>query len=167
MYKKGDPSLIENHRPISILPAISNVFEKVIHNQLSQYFVSNKLFYENQYGFRKQHSTELTALHLRDNIIQDMDMGEIPISVFLDLSKAFDKLDHSILLQKLKFYGICRNKLKLFIHYITKKRKQYVQFASTKSSFENIITDVPQGSILGPLLFIIYINDMSSTSTFF
>ena len=109
MYKKGDPSLIENHRPISILPAISNVFEKVIHNQLSQYFVSNKLFYENQYVFRKQYLTELTALHLMDNIIQDMDMGKIPISVFLDLSKAFDKLDHSILLQKLKlvfFHGV-------------------------------------------------------------
>ena len=119
-----------------------------------------------QYGFRKQHSTELTALHLMHNIIQDMDMGKIPISVFLDLSKAFDTLDHTILLEKLKFHGICGNELKLFKNYLT-KRKQYFQFESTKSSFENILTGVPQGSILGPLLFVIYINNISSASTFF
>ena len=109
LFKKRDPSLIKNYRPISLLPAISKVFEKGIHNQLSQYFVSNKLFYKKQYGFRKQHSTELTALHLMDNIIQNMDMGKIPISIYLDLSKAFDTLDHTILLEKLKFYGICGN----------------------------------------------------------
>ena len=91
-----------------------------------------------------------------DNIIQDMDMGKIPISVFLDLLKAFDTLDHTILLEKLKLYGICGNELKLFKNYLT-KRKQYVQFESTKSSFENILTGVPQGSISGPLLFVIYI----------
>ena len=81
MSKKGDTSLIENYQPISLLPAISKVFEKVIHNQLSQYSVSNKLFYENQYGFRKQHSTELTTLHLMGNIIQDMDIDKIPIII--------------------------------------------------------------------------------------
>ena len=166
LFKRGDPSLIENYRPISLFPAISKVFEKVIHNQLSQYFVSNKLFYENQYGSRKQHSTELTALHLMDNIIQNMDMGKITISVFLDLSKAFDTLDHTILLEKLKFYGICGNEVKLFKNYLT-NRQQYVQFDSTKSSFENILTGVPQGSILSLLLFVKYITDISSASTFF
>ena len=95
-----------------------------------------------------------------------MDIGKIPISVFLAFSKAFDTLDHTILLGKLKFYGICGNEIKLFKKYLT-NRKQYVQLESTKSSFENILTGVPQGSILGPLLFVIYMNDISSASTFF
>ena len=102
IFKKGDPSLFENYRPISLLPAISKVLEKIIALQLSSYFEKNKLLFDNQYGFRPKHSTEHAALELTDRITNKMDTNEIPLNIFLDLSKAFDTIDHSILLNKLK-----------------------------------------------------------------
>ena len=98
ILKKGDPTVIENYRPISLLPALSKVFERVLYNKINNYFVSNNLYYECQYGFRKKHSTELAALNVVDSIINRMELGYIPITVYLDLSKAFDTLDHSILI---------------------------------------------------------------------
>ena len=106
IFKKGDPSLFENYRPISLLPAISKVLEKIIALQLSSYFEKNKLLFDNQYGFRPKHSTEHAALELIDRIINKMDTNEIPLNIFLDLSKAFDTIDHTILLNKLKYYGL-------------------------------------------------------------
>ena len=106
IYKKGDPQLFENYRPISLLPTISKVLEKIIHKQLSSYFDEYGLFFPNQYGFRPKHSTEYAALELIDRIINKMDKNEIPIDIFLDLSKAFDTIDHTILLHKLKYYGL-------------------------------------------------------------
>ena len=106
IFKKGDPTVIENYRPISLLPALSKVFECVIYNQINNYFVSNNLYYECQYGFRKKHSTELAALNVVDSIINRMELGHTPIIVYLDLSKAFDTLDHSILINKPKYYRI-------------------------------------------------------------
>ena len=102
VFKKGDSKLINNYIPISLLPVISKVLEKIIANQLSQYFEDNKLFHDNQYGFRTGLSTEYATIELTDRIISNMDRNEIPFSIFLDLSKAFDTLDHTILLQKLK-----------------------------------------------------------------
>ena len=100
LYKKDDASQFENYRPISLLPVISKVFEKVVHKQVYDYFVSNNLFFRNQYGYRKYHSTEHAALELVDRIYESLDKGEIPITIFLDLSKAFDTINHSILLEK-------------------------------------------------------------------
>ena len=97
-YKKGEKALLKNYRPISILPSISKIFEKVIFNQVYQYFSHNNLFYPSQYGFRSVHSTEQAVLEIVDRVIQDMDKGNSPINVYLDLSKAFDTLNHEILL---------------------------------------------------------------------
>ena len=106
LFKKGDESLIENYRPIFLLSSISKVFERIVFNQLYKYLDDNNLLFDSQYGFRKHHSTELAAVELIDRIYETMDQGDIPISIFLDLFKAFDTLDHSILLNKLEYYGV-------------------------------------------------------------
>ncbi len=156
IYKKDDETEFSNYRPISLLPAISNIFEKVISTQTYKYFTKQKLFYKSQYGFRNEHSTEYATLEIVDRLMTEMDKNETLINIYLDRSKAFDTLDHNILIQKFKYYGIKGINLELFQNYLT-ERKQYVDFDNTKSDMLDINTGVPQGSILGPLLFIIYI----------
>ncbi len=151
---------------MSLLPAISKCFEKVIFLQIYNFFQEKKLLYCAQYGFRTEHSREFAALELVDKIILNMDKMETPIGIFLDLSKAFDTLDHEILLYKLKQYGFNCNALNLMKSYLT-DHKQFVQIDDTQSDFSNIIIGVPQGSILGPLLFTIYINDICQASKLF
>jgi hypothetical protein len=166
LFKKNEKDLLENYRPISLLPSLSKVIEKVIHNQIVDYFIDLKLFFENQYGFRKGHSTELSALELVNRIISSMDKNEVPLAIFIDLSKAFDTINHQILLYKLQYYGIKGSALKLLESYLS-NRKQYISLDSVNSSPLNITTGVPQGSILGPLLFIIYVNDLPFASKIF
>ena len=163
IFKKENPHVADNYRPISLLPIISKIFEKVVFLQVYDYFVENKLLYDSQYGFRKMHSTELAALEFADKITAHLDQGKIPLAIFIDLSKAFDTIDHSILLEKLRYYGIKGNALNWFKSYLH-NRKQYVQYKESVSNHEIIQTGVPQGSILGPLLFIIYMNDIASVS---
>ena len=122
---------------------------------------------ENPYSlFREGHSTELAALELVDRITIDMDKMKTPISIFLDLSKAFDTLNHDILLHKLKYYGIDGVAHQLMRSYLT-DRKQFVEIDNTNSDTLILTTGVPQGSILGPLLFLIYMNDISKASELF
>ena len=127
-----------------------------MHTQVTDYFCNLKLFYKNQYGFRKRHSKELAALELVNRVLNGIDQKETPLTIFMDLSKAFDTIDHSILLFKLKYYGIKDKAGDLFVSYLN-NRKQYISLENTNSSFLTIKTGVPQGSILGPLLFTIYI----------
>ena len=166
IFKKGGNTCFTKYRPISLLPAISKIFERVIYNQLTKYFQNNKSFFSSQYGFRKEHSTELACIEIVDRIIMSLDENETPINIYLDLSKAFDTLNHNILLSKLRYYGIKYTEYSLFKIYLS-NRKQYVEFEGELSQLKEIKTGVPQGSILGPLLFIIYMNDIPKCSKLF
>jgi hypothetical protein len=166
IFKKDQNYLFNNYRPISILSSFSKVYEKVMYSQIYQYFNENNLLFDSQYGFRTLHSTELATIELLDRLYYELDNGESPISIFLDLSKAFDTIDHSILLSKLKYYGFNNMSLQLMQSYLT-NRYQYVDFKNTKSELLKLTTGVPQGSIMGPLLFIIYSNDLHRINSSF
>ena len=166
LLKKEDPHKLDDYRPISLLPAFSKIFVKAVFIQLYEYFNKNNLLYKSQYGFRTLHSTELASLEIIDIIGKDLDNEKLPIGVFLDLSKAFDTLDHTILLDKLLYYGIKGTELAWFKSYLT-NRTQFVSYNGTNSRTLSITTGVPQGSILGPLLFIIYMNDIHNASSKF
>ena len=139
---------MDNYRAISLLPAISKVCEKFVYNHLYTYFISNNLLYKGQYGFREDHSTEMDNIELVDRIITALDDKKLPISIFMDLSKAFDTLNHEILLCKLQYYGISGVALDCFNNYLT-NRTQYVALDHhTLSSRQYITTGVPQGPFL-------------------
>ena len=132
----------------------------------NKFFNKNNLYYGSQYGFREKFSTEVAAAEIIDRVIKKMDSYGIPINVYLDLSKAFGTLGHTILLHKLRHYGIRGTCLALLKSYLS-ERKQFVKFNGVKSSLANITTGVPQGSILGSFLFIIYTNDLSNACDIF
>ena len=166
IYKKDDKKLFSNYRPISLLPSISKVFEKVISSQLTDFFVQNDLFFGSQYGYRTKHSTTHAGIELVDRIQKLWVANEIPLCIFLDLSKAFDTLNYDVLLWKLSFYGVRGSALQLIKDYLT-NRKQFVSFNGSESDLLPLNIGVPQGSILGPLLFIIYTNDIHTSSSLF
>ena len=157
IHKKGDSKLITNYRPISVLPVISKIFETVICDQLDRYFVdlSNNLLCPQQYGFTKNSSTELAALEVIDRLLNQ-----------LNKQKAFDSLCHYILLEKLAYYGV-QNKAKDLLESYLSNRKQFVQIGEIVSQVKPISMGVPQGSVIGPLLFNIVINDIIKSSSKF
>ena len=162
--KNGEKNLISNYRPISILPSFSKIFEKAVYNRLLSYLDHNLIVINNQYGFRQKHSTYMAILDLYEKISKAVDKNEFGVGIFIDLSKAFDTLDHSILLSKLEFYGVRGITLKWFQSYLS-NRKQYVSYNGASSCSKVITCGVPQGSILGPLLFVLYINDIVNCSS--
>ena len=121
--------------------------------------MKNNLFIDRQYGFRDSHSTELANIELANRIISALDERQLPVTIYMDLSKAFDTLDHDTLLKKLNYYGISDTALEWFWSYLS-HRNQYVELNGVSSAQKTITTGVPQGSILGPLLFLIYMNDI-------
>jgi len=159
IFKKGDPEELQNYRPISVLPLLSKVFEVILKDRLLSFLNHTNFFSENQYGFLPNKSTETALLKFTDFIYRSINSNKITIAIFLDISKAFDTVNHKILLHKLHTIGIRGNYHNLFVSYLS-NRQQIVKIGDCYSDMLSINCGVFQGTVLGPLLFLIFINDM-------
>ena len=156
-FKDGDP---QNYRTISVLPFLSNFFEKIISYYIIEFLDLHNLLYDKQFGFRQCHSTSHAVITSVEKITHALDRGKMVGDVFIDFKKAYDTVSHDILLQKLEAYGIKNNIYELIKSYLS-NRKQFVQYSDVK----DVLHGVPQGSILGPVFYIIDANDFSIASS--
>ena len=163
VHKGGSTQDLNNFRPISLLSIFDKIIEKLMHQKLYHYPEEHNLMYNKQFGFRKKNTTVYALIEITEKIKESIDNGKFGCGIFIDLKKAFDTVNHSILLKKLEHYGVRGNLLRWFESYLS-ERKQYVYFNGEISDLMNISCGVPQGLVLGPLLFLIYIHDIPNVS---
>jgi hypothetical protein len=165
IFKKGDTSNLNNYRPISLLLVLSKVFEKVLNSQLTK-IIDNGFIDENQFGFRANHSTEDAVIKFLDQLERDIALGKHVVSIYIDVSKAFDSCDHEILLKKIGRTGLDDTGLKLMASYL-RDRKQLIKVDGVDGGYFLINIGVGQGTVLGPTLFKIYIMDLHLYTSLF
>ena len=164
IYKNGSKNIVENYRPVCSLSPFSKIFERIIYNRMVDFLDQNSILNPNQFGFRKGLSTESAIIQFINNIHNGLNKRRHTIAIFMDLSKAFDVLDHNILSKKLEHYGFRGKILDLLMSFIS-DRKYFVNANGFTSDLKTVNIGVPQGSTLGPLLFLLYVNDMSNSSS--
>ena len=163
LFKGGENYELGNYRPISVLPCFSKILEKIMYNRLYKYLTDNSILYKKQFGFQEGHSTEHAIVQLVDQIRNSFESKQYTLGVFVDLSKAFDTVNHKIWISKLENYEIRGKKLLWFVSYLT-NRAQFIKYINANTGFQKIVCCVLQGWVLGPLLFLIYVNDLKDTS---
>ena len=163
VFKAGNIDIVGNYRPISLLTSFSKIYERIFCIRLTSFLKKYKILYHLQFGFRKHHSTFLAMTSLLDQIIKSLEQDHFTIGLFLDFSKAFDTVNHTIFLDKLECYGI-RGLANQWIASYLDKRQQFTTYNGHASSITEIKCGVPQSSILGPILFILYMNDLGTIS---
>ena len=163
LFKSGADDNFSNYRPVSLLPQLSKILEKLFNNRMEKFIEKYHLMHASQYGFRTNTSTSMAILEFLEEVTSSLDKKKTTIGVFIDLKKTFDTIDHTLLLKKLHCYGI-RGLVNTWIKSYLTERKQYVNVDNCSSDIKNVLCGIPQGSIIGPKLFTLYINDICNVS---